>query len=523
MKNSIRYFSAVLLSICLMFVFIPSAFSVQGDTGTDGDFNWIELADGTVAVSGYSGGNIVNIPATLSGKAVTEIAENAFYSKFTISITSVTIPEGVKKIGKYAFHSRTLMTSVILPRSLREIGWGAFRGCSALTSVIIPEGVTTIHAEAFYDCSSLASVSLPSTLTNIYAMAFYRCTALISIDIPEGVTTISSNTFTQCTSLESISLPSTLVFLYGLRACHSLTSLEIPEGVVSIGGISGNSLENVSLPSTLRTIYSGTFLQCYLLSEMIIPESVKVIEYGVLKNCYGLEKVVILSPTVTIGVGVFRSSSLNNDGIYGYTGSTAEAFAAANGFPFHAVWVIEFDSQGGSPVPTLYKAAGHGVTAPPTPAKNGYEFHGWYAHVTPSQLTEIEFPFTVTGDMILYADWWPVSSPSASPASSPMSSPTSSPMSSPASSPTSSQTPEGASVLTPEPTHDSALAPAIVQEEQTLEDYETDKNTEMDSEYKEKNSTWIIVLIASIVAAIAITLFSTMFITKSGVFKNRKK
>ena len=63
--------------------------------------------------------------------------------------TSVTIPDGVTKIGNYAFNGCKALTSVTIPNSVTFIGGSAFYGCEALTSVTIPNSVTSIGSNVF--------------------------------------------------------------------------------------------------------------------------------------------------------------------------------------------------------------------------------------------------------------------------------------------------------------------------------------------------------------------------------------
>lgn len=63
-------------------------------------------------------------------------------------MTSVTIPEGVTKIGDYAFQYCSSLTSVTIPEGVTTIGEGAFYGCSALTSVTF-EGVPPQKCDGF--------------------------------------------------------------------------------------------------------------------------------------------------------------------------------------------------------------------------------------------------------------------------------------------------------------------------------------------------------------------------------------
>lgn len=79
---------------------------------------------------------IVNIPDTINGKPVTEIAANAFAGVEAIS--HVFIPASVKKIGDAAFQNCASLTTVkIAYGGLEYLGRSAFEGC-AMTSIHLP-------------------------------------------------------------------------------------------------------------------------------------------------------------------------------------------------------------------------------------------------------------------------------------------------------------------------------------------------------------------------------------------------
>ena len=106
---------------------------------------------------------------------LTSIGEGAFNG--CESLESITIPDGVKSIGNYAFEECAL-ESITIPGSVLSIGDNAFKECTALESAIIADGVTSIGDNAFYNCTSLVNVSLPDSLTSIGSDTFYGCANL---------------------------------------------------------------------------------------------------------------------------------------------------------------------------------------------------------------------------------------------------------------------------------------------------------------------------------------------------------
>ena len=126
-------------------------------------------------------------------EGVTKIGDYAFSD--CSSLTSVTIPEGVTRIGAWAFKNCSSLTSVTIPEGVTEIGNSAFNGCSSLTSVTIPEGVTEIGTGAFYGCSSLTSVTISEGVTKIGDYAFYGCSSLTSVDLPGSVDSVGKEAF----------------------------------------------------------------------------------------------------------------------------------------------------------------------------------------------------------------------------------------------------------------------------------------------------------------------------------------
>ena len=122
-----------------------------------------------------------------------------------MSLTSVTIPNSVKTIERFAFYNCKSLTSVTIPNSVTTIDNGTFSVCTSLTSVTIPNSVKTIGQEAFSYCRSLTSVTIPNSVTTIDDGAFIECTNLQKVNIGNSVKTIGIYAFSNCSSITQIS------------------------------------------------------------------------------------------------------------------------------------------------------------------------------------------------------------------------------------------------------------------------------------------------------------------------------
>jgi len=78
--------------------------------------------------------------------------------------TSITLPEGLKTIGNYAFYQCFSLTEIVIPDSVTSIGENAFGSCRAATTVTLGSGVTSIASMAFYDLWELGDfICKPTT------------------------------------------------------------------------------------------------------------------------------------------------------------------------------------------------------------------------------------------------------------------------------------------------------------------------------------------------------------------------
>ena len=125
-------------------------------------------------------------------------------------ITELIIPEGVTKIGNYAFYGCDKLERIEIPNTVTSIGGYAFCNCTNLKSVILPDSITTISGGIFSCCSSLEDIIIPDTVASIGYYAFYGCSSMTNLTIPDSVETIDYYAFSDCVSLESIVIPDSI-------------------------------------------------------------------------------------------------------------------------------------------------------------------------------------------------------------------------------------------------------------------------------------------------------------------------
>lgn len=136
--------------------------------------------------------------AVLDG--TTDIDEYAFADA---SVTSVTLPSSLRRIGDYAFESSRL-TSLTLPDSFETIGSWAFSYASNLARVDLG-GTTTVSDDAFLNDLALTEVNLRPDLGRLKEIgedAFGGCTNLTSLVVPASVTSVEGVSNTGVDTLE---------------------------------------------------------------------------------------------------------------------------------------------------------------------------------------------------------------------------------------------------------------------------------------------------------------------------------
>ena len=170
-----------------------------GDGGEHSDLGYVFGASVPDFAKGYYPPYLVQIDLLPTCK---ELGNYAFYE--CLSLTRITIPEGLSSVGVRAFAGCERLEELSLPASLKSVRENAFFGCLSLKSVSFADGsvLESIGINAFYQCGQLKEICLPASLKALPASCFADCFSLERVDLG-GVSSVGKNAFHRCTRLAS--------------------------------------------------------------------------------------------------------------------------------------------------------------------------------------------------------------------------------------------------------------------------------------------------------------------------------
>ena len=278
-----------------------------------------------------------------------EIGNSCFSNS---QVSSITLPQGMKKLGRHVFFYCINLTSLTLPEGMEEIGMMCFSSCN-LTTVNLPstmvkldscalqsnpftsinlKNVKFIGHQAFSMCSNLTSVTSNGKLEEIEGAAFTRC-PLTTAYLPEGLLTINMNAYFRCTSMNSFTIPTTVTTITG-NPCVGATSLtafnvaagsdyfttydgclyatngstikpvsmraegDVPAGLTALVGVPTGWRQSVlRVPEGVTVIANQAVREATSITEVELPSTMVEIRPSAFSSITGITKVTCLATT----------------------------------------------------------------------------------------------------------------------------------------------------------------------------------------------------------------------------------
>ena len=280
----------------------------------------------------------------------------------------VVVPDGVIRIDDLAFSGRSGLTNVTIPSSVTSIGGEVFSGCNGLAEIAVDPGNPCYSSWngllLSRDGTELVEgvngdVEVPDGVTHIDDLAFSGRSGLTRVTIPSSVTSIGGEVFSGCGGLAGIAVAPE-------NPCYSSRNglLLTRDGTELVEGANGD----VVIPDGVTDIGDSAFRGRSGLTNVTVPSSVTHIGAFAFEGCTSLACVRLprrfkgrFGPNVFAGCG---------------EGLVLDYYDEAR-LPDSEVAVQDDgDAVGGTVTGGGTYAAGKRVVLKAT-AKKGYVFAGW--------------------------------------------------------------------------------------------------------------------------------------------------
>ena len=297
----------------------------------------VDVKDPYVSAGGslthyYGNGGVVTIPEDLSLKEIGNFAfsnfdyvaktpeELAIDDRETTkqwyigegTITKVVIPEGVEKIGAYAFANLTALEEVVLPSTLQAIEYGAFYGCSKLETITFSgeNNLQIINQSAFEQCDLKGTVDL-SAVCIVSNYAFAGNKNLKEVTTGDSLLSVGQYAFAGCEKLETMTITAKKVKYgsYAYTGCDALKSFYVNAAVLPEGMFyECKELKEVTIGADVNSIGAFAFRDTKI-SKFVVEKGNAAYQAGEEKYILSADgkTLAAVAPTIT---GAFTAKDI---------------------------------------------------------------------------------------------------------------------------------------------------------------------------------------------------------------------
>lgn len=279
----------------------------------------------------YSGSIVIPAKVTDSSNSieydVVGIGVEAFIGA---KISSISLPEGLKYINKWAFGASTL-TSIEIPSTVIRLGNGTNSPLFSNGIGSVPNGIVSVTfaqdskleqicGNVFAGCVNMTSLEIPNTVTKIGKSIFLGCDNLKNVVIPAGVTDLNM-------MAQNPYMPNTTNTLSGWSNSSSVVFAE-GSPFEKVGGLVYSesklilSLDDASDIVTIRDGTKSIGDSAFILrtvDTVVIPSTVESIGNYAFKSIQGEAMVFVGESAPSFGINALQGASIT---VFAHEGAT---------------------------------------------------------------------------------------------------------------------------------------------------------------------------------------------------------
>ncbi len=253
-------------------------------------------------------GGVVEIPESL---AVTEISQYAFSNyDYIAKGPNDEISEDAPELTKIWYIGNPEITKVVIPEGVERIGPYAFAGCTNLKEVELPSTLVTIDMGAFYDCENLRVVKGIENVKFFNQNAFAGCKLAGKLNLTNAVA-IADYAF--ASAIIEIKDADNNVIDYKPTQRNEITEINLAEGTKSVGAYAFYdlpNLEKVTIGAEKIKLGQGVFMDCPKLNNVSVNAS--VIPAYAFYDCKALANITLGKDVESIGEYAFKGTNISS-------------------------------------------------------------------------------------------------------------------------------------------------------------------------------------------------------------------